>query len=142
MAWHIMALQQLINGLALGSVYALIALGYTMVYGIIKLINFAHGEIYMLGAYFGFYAITRFQLPLIPSLIVSMFLAVLVGILLERIAYRPLRQSQRIAPLITAIGASLLLQSIAQIVFGSDFKPFPSHVIPLKPIRLGAIFMT
>lgn len=141
MEWQILV-AQLINGIALGSTYALIALGYTMVYGIIKLINFAHGEIYMLGAYFGFYAITRFQLPLIPSLIVSMFLAVLVGILLERIAYRPLRQSQRIAPLITAIGASLLLQSIAQIVFGSDFKPFPSHVIPLKPIRLGAIFMT
>ncbi len=141
MEWQILV-AQLINGIALGSTYALIALGYTMVYGIIKLINFAHGEVYMLGAYFGFYAISIFKLPLIPSLIVSMLLAILVGISLERIAYRPLRQSQRIAPLITAIGASLLLQSVAQISFGSDFKPFPSHVIPFKPIRLGSIFMT
>src|SRR5690554_4116015 len=142
MAWQITVLQQLINGLAVGSIYALIALGYTMVYGIIKLINFAHGEVYMLGAYFGFYAISVFELSLIPTLIVSMTLAILVGITLEKIAYKPLRNSPRIAALITAIGASLLLQGIAQISFGSDFRSFPSEVIPLKPIRIGAIFMT
>jgi branched-chain amino acid transport system permease protein len=141
MAWHIMALQQLINGLALGSVYALIALGYTMVYGIIKLINFAHGDIYMLGAYFGFYAITVLKLSLVPAVLTSMAGAALVGVLLERIAYRPLRNSPRIAVLITAIGASLLLQSTAQLVFGASFKPFP-QAIPFRRIQLGPVFIT
>lgn len=123
MAWQV-ALQQLLNGLALGSVYALIALGYTMVYGIIKLINFAHGEMYMLGAYFGFYAITMFRFSLVPAMLLSMTAAAVVGVLLERIAYRPLRNSPRISVLITAIGASLLFQSTAQLVFGASFKPF------------------
>ncbi|HHT74199.1 MAG TPA: branched-chain amino acid ABC transporter permease [Firmicutes bacterium] len=136
-----MALQQLINGLALGSVYALIALGYTMVYGIIKLINFAHGDIYMLGAYFGFYAITVLKLSLVPAVLTSMAGAALVGVLLERIAYRPLRNSPRIAVLITAIGASLLLQSTAQLVFGASFKPFP-QAIPFRRIQLGPVFIT
>ncbi|NLJ74464.1 MAG: branched-chain amino acid ABC transporter permease, partial [Firmicutes bacterium] len=90
MQWYIIGLQQLINGLALGSVYALIALGYTMVYGIIKLINFAHGEIYMLGAYFGFYAITKLNLSLAPAMLLAMVGASLIGVLLERIAYKPL----------------------------------------------------
>jgi len=141
MAWHIAALQQLINGLALGSVYALIALGYTMVYGIIRLINFAHGDIYMLGAYFGFYALTLLKLPLIPAVLVSMAGAAAVGVVLERVAYRPLRNSPRIAVLITAIGASLLFQSTAQLVFGANFKPFP-QAIPFRRIQLGPVFMT
>ena len=141
MQWYIIGLQQLINGLALGSVYALIALGYTMVYGIIKLINFAHGEMYMLGAYFGFYAITRFNLSLGPAMLLAMVGAAFIGILLERIAYKPLRNSSRIAVLITAIGASLLLQSTAQLVFGASFKPFP-QVIPSKRIQLGPVFTT
>lgn len=141
MQWYIIGLQQLINGLALGSVYALIALGYTMVYGIIKLINFAHGEIYMLGAYFGFYAITKLNLSLAPTMLLAMVGASLIGVLLERIAYKPLRNSSRIAVLITAIGASLLLQSTAQLVFGPSFKPFP-QVIPFKRIQLGPVFTT
>lgn len=141
MQWYIVGLQQLINGLALGSVYALIALGYTMVYGIIGLINFAHGEMYMLGAYFGFYAITRRGLALGPATLVAMAGAALVGILLERIAYKPLRNSSRIAVLITAIGASLLLQSVAQLIFGASFKPFP-QVLPFKRIQLGPVFTT
>lgn len=141
MQWYIVGLQQLINGLALGSVYALIALGYTMVYGIIGLINFAHGEMYMLGAYFGFYAITRRGLSLGPATLVAMAGAALVGILLERIAYKPLRNSSRIAVLITAIGASLLLQSVAQLIFGASFKPFP-QVLPFKRIQLGPVFTT
>ena len=141
MNWYIVGLQQLINGLALGSVYALIALGYTMVYGIIKLINFAHGEIYMLGAYFGFYAITRLGLPLVPALALSMATAAILGMLLERIAYRPLRSSPRIAVLITAIGASLLFQGTAQLVFGASFKPFP-QAIPFIRIQLGPVFTT
>src|SRR5690554_8175144 len=108
MAWHIMALQQLINGLALGSVYALIAIGYTMVYGIIKLINFAHGDIYMLGAYAGFFAVTVLKLPFVLALIAAMAAAALAGVIVERIAYKPLRNSPRITLLITAIGVSML----------------------------------
>lgn len=118
-------IQQFINGLSVGSVYALIALGYTMVYGIIKLINFAHGEVYMLGAYFGYFLITSFGLPLIPALLLSMLLAAGVGMLIERIAYRPLRNSPRITALITAIGVSLLTQNIAQRAFGARFRAFP-----------------
>lgn len=141
MNWHIMALQQFINGLAVGSIYALIALGYTMVYGIIKLINFAHGDIYMLGAYFGFYALTVLKLSLVPAVLVSMAGAAVVGVVLERVAYRPLRNSPRIAVLITAIGASLLLQSTAQLMFGASFKPFP-QAIPFRRIQLGPVFVT
>jgi len=134
-------LEQVVNGLQLGFVYALIAVGYTMVYGIIKLINFAHGEMYMLGAYFGFYAITMFKLSLFPAMLVSMVAAAVVGVLLERIAYRPLRNSPRISVLITAIGASLLFQSTAQLVFGAAFKPFP-QAMPFRRIQLGPVFIT
>ena len=98
--------QQLINGLSLGSIYALIALGYTMVYGIIKLINFAHGDIYMLGAYFGFLAITYLHVGFFPAILISMALCAILGVVIERIAYKPLRNATRIAALITAIGVS------------------------------------
>ena len=96
--------QQLINGISLGSIYALIALGYTMVYGIIRLINFAHGDIYMLGAYAGYFATTYFKMSFFPALIFSMVVASAVGMLIERLAYRPLRGAPKIAILITAIG--------------------------------------
>lgn len=102
--------QQLINGVSLGSIYALIALGYTMIYGIMKLINFAHGDIYMLGAYFGYWAITRLGLSFLPAIILAMFGAAIVGIIVERLAYRPMRNAPRIAILITAIGVSFLLE--------------------------------
>jgi len=102
--------QQLINGISLGSIYALIALGYTMIYGIMKLINFAHGDIYMLGAYFGYWAITRLGLSFLPSIILAMAGAAIVGIVVERLAYRPMRNAPRIAILITAIGVSFLLE--------------------------------
>ena len=98
--------QQLINGISLGSIYALVALGYTMIYGIIKLINFAHGDIYMLGAYFGFIATTMFGFSFIPAILFSMACAALAGIIIERVAYRPMRNAPRIAILITAIGVS------------------------------------
>lgn len=97
-------IQQIINGLSLGSIYALIALGYTMVYGIIKLINFAHGDVFMVGAFVGFYSITIFDLPFIPALIIAMTVCAIFGVLIERIAYKPLRNATRIAALITAIG--------------------------------------
>ncbi|MFY9202926.1 MAG: branched-chain amino acid ABC transporter permease, partial [Limnochordia bacterium] len=141
MQWQLLA-AQLINGIALGSTYALIALGYTMVYGIIRLINFAHGDIFMLGAYFGLIAISSYNLSLIPAMIISICLAALVGITLDRIAYRPLRQSPRITVLITAIGASLLIQSLAQLIFGADYRSFPAKAIPIKIIRLGSIIIT
>lgn len=117
--------QQLINGISLGSIYALIALGYTMIYGILKLINFAHGDIYMLGAYIGFICTTMLKLPFLPSLIIAMIGAALVGMLIERVAYRPMRKAPRIAILITAIGVSFFLEN-AMILFAS---PQP-HTFP------------
>ena len=100
--------QQLINGVSLGSIYALIALGYTMIYGIIKLINFAHGDIYMVGAYIGFFAVTVTGLSIVPALLISMVVTALLGMLVERLAYKPLRHAPRISVLITAIGVCLI----------------------------------
>lgn len=118
--------QQLINGISLGSIYALIALGYTMIYGILKLINFAHGDIYMLGAYIGFVCTTMLKIPFLPSLLIAMAGAALVGILIERVAYRPLRGAPRIAILITAIGVSFFLEN-AMILFASaQPRTFPA----------------
>lgn len=123
--------QQLINGLSIGSIYALIALGYTMVYGVLRLINFAHGEIYMIGAYAGFYCATFMLTSEMPLLVfvTTLFVAMLVcGLLaagIEFVAYRPLRSQPRLTALITAIGVSLLLQSGGQIVFGADPRFFP-----------------
>lgn len=131
-------LQQLINGLALGSVYALLALGYTMVYGIIQLINFAHGEIYMIGAFAGFYSATTLGLSLIPTLLIAMIASGLAGIIIEKIAYKPLRNSPRITLLITAIGVSLFLQNGMRILVGSNPKPFPD-LINAGSINIGAI---
>ena len=131
-------LQQLINGLALGSVYALLALGYTMVYGIIQLINFAHGEIYMIGAFAGFYSASTLKLPLIPTLLVAMAVSALAGIIIEKIAYKPLRNSPRITLLITAIGVSLFLQNAMRLLVGSNPKPFPD-LINAGSINIGSI---
>jgi branched-chain amino acid transport system permease protein len=130
-------LQQIINGLALGSVYALLALGYTMVYGIIQLINFAHGEIYMIGAFAGLYA-TTLGLPLIPTLLIAMVASALAGMIIEKIAYKPLRNSPRITLLITAIGVSLLLQNGMTSLVGSEPKSFPD-LLNAGTINIGAI---
>ncbi len=128
--------QHIINGLGLGAIYALIALGYTMVFGILKLINFAHGDVYMLGAYAGFYVSRFFGLeknPGLPSLglglTLSMAFCGAVGFVIERLAYKPLRGSPRINSLITAIGVSLFLEFGGQLVFGADPKPFPRLVV-------------
>ncbi|MGN1344177.1 MAG: branched-chain amino acid ABC transporter permease [Traorella sp.] len=118
--------QQLINGLSLGSIYALVALGYTMVYGIIKLINFAHGDIYMLGAYFGFLAITYLHVGFIEAILIAMVGCAILGVLIERIAYKPLRNATRIAALITAIGVSYFLEAGTQKVLGTQVRSFPS----------------
>ncbi|ADO82203.1 branched-chain amino acid ABC transporter permease [Ilyobacter polytropus] len=131
-------IQQLLNGLALGSVYALIAIGYTMVYGIIKLINFAHGDIYMAGAYFGYVAVARLNLGFIPALILAMTLSALLGIIIEKVAYKRLRNSPRITLLITAIGMSLLLENGFRLIFGPNPKPFP-ELLKTKIFHLGSL---
>ncbi|MCL1895847.1 MAG: branched-chain amino acid ABC transporter permease [Clostridiales bacterium] len=119
-------LQQLVNGVSLGSIYALIALGYTMVYGIIKLINFAHGEVYMIGAFVG-YAIPRLTgLGFFPALIISMAACSLLGFTIEKIAYKPLRSSSRITVLITAIGVSLFLQYTMMFFVGAESRAYPN----------------
>lgn len=119
-------LQQLINGISLGSIYALIALGYTMVYGIMRLINFAHGDIYMVGAYVGFFSTTLLHVGFFPALIVAMVMTGLVGMLIERVAYRPLRSAPKIAILITAIGVSLLLEYGGILLLTPQPRTFPA----------------
>ena len=117
--------QQLINGISLGSIYALIALGYTMVYGIIKLINFAHGDVFMVGSFIGFYSITVFGLGFFPALILSMAACALFGVIIERIAYKRLRNATRIAALITAIGVSLLIEYGVIYIRGAQPEAYP-----------------
>lgn len=131
-------LMQLVNGINAGSIYALIALGYTMVYGIAKLINFAHGDIIMVGAYICLFAISTFKLPVWLAIIVSIVLCALLGIVVEKIAYKPLRSASRISLLITAIGVSYLLQSLFQLLFTANPRPFPT-IISLPPLMLGSI---
>jgi branched-chain amino acid transport system permease protein len=118
-------IQQVVNGMSLGSIYALIALGYTMVYGIIKLINFAHGEIYMIGAFAGYFTITVFDVGIFPALVIAMATSALLGVVIERVAYKPLRKSSRITALITAIGVSYLIQNGMIQWIGPNVRSFP-----------------
>lgn len=118
------ALQQLINGLTLGSLYALIAIGYTMVYGILRLINFAHGDVLMVGCYFAWFGAVQFGLPWWAALMGSMVLTALLGVLIDQGAYRPLRKAPRISALITAIGVSFFLENLGLVVFGGRPKAF------------------
>jgi branched-chain amino acid transport system permease protein len=118
MTWA-MFVQHTLNGLTLGSLYALIAIGYTMVYGILRLINFAHSEIFMLGAYFVFWGITLFYLPWVLAMVAAVIVTASVGILVDRVAYRPLRDAPRISALISAIGVSFFLQNVTIVVFGA-----------------------
>lgn len=131
-------LQQLVNGFSLGSIYALIALGYTMVYGIIKLINFAHGDVYMIGAYVGFAVTTYTSLGFFPALIISMVACAFLGMSIEKIAYKPLRNSTRIAVLITAIGMSLLLEYVMMYFVGAEVKSYPK-LLSTTVLNLGNI---
>lgn len=118
-------LRQIINGISLGSIYALIALGYTMVYGIIKLINFAHSDVYMIGAYSGYFCMTYLRLGFLPSLLIAMAACTLLGVAIERIAYKPLRNAVRIAVLITAIGVSLFLEYGMMALVGANVRSYP-----------------
>lgn len=126
--------QQIINGISLGGIYALMALGYTMVYGIINLINFAHGDIYMVGAYVGFALTTFFNIGFLPALLISMAATSLLGIIIEKIAYKPLRKSPRITALITAISISLLLQYTMMYFVGPQTRTFP-EVLESKSLK-------
>ncbi|MDF2614043.1 MAG: livH [Clostridia bacterium] len=119
-------IQQLINGIHVGSIYALIALGYTMVYGIVKLINFAHGDILMMGGYFGLLSIIVLNLPFGLAIIVAMIICALLGMLIDVIAYKPLRNAPRISALITALGVSLFLENFFRVIFGAEPKKMPN----------------
>lgn len=134
-------MQQLVNGIALGSIYALIALGYTMVYGTIKLINFAHGDVFMLGAFLGAYLIVDLKLNMWLTLPIVMLACAVIGIIIERVAYKPLRNSTRVAALITAIGVSFFLQNIMIYFLGPEVAAFPS---PMKvvPYRILGLVIT
>ncbi len=121
-------LSHLMNGLSLGSVYAIIALGYTMVYGIAKMLNFAHGDVIMIGAYVSFCAVHYWNLPPVVALVVAMLVCTVLGVLIERLAYKPLRQAASLAVLITAIGMSYLLQNAALLIWGSNTKSFPNMI--------------
>lgn len=138
-------LQQIINGMVLGSMYALVALGYTMVYGIIGLINFAHGEVLMIGALtsWSIIGLMKDAMPGIPgwlilllSLIIACVVAATLNFVIEKLAYRPLRNSPRLAPLITAIGMSIFLQAIAMVIWKPNYKSFPA-MLPTTPFELG-----
>ena len=119
-------LSHLLNGISLGSVYAIIALGYTMVYGIAKMLNFAHGDVIMIGAYITFSAVHAWNMPPILAVLVSVVVCTVLGVLIEGLAYKPLRQATSLAVLITAIGMSYFLQNGAQLLWTSNFKMFPS----------------
>lgn len=118
-------IQQLINGLSLGSIYALIALGYTMVYGIVQLINFAHGDIYMVGAYVAFFATAVMGWGFLPAMLLAMATCAIMGVVIEYLAYRPLRNAPRVAPLITAIGVSFFLEYGMMVCVGPQVRTFP-----------------
>ncbi|MBP3313739.1 MAG: branched-chain amino acid ABC transporter permease [Oscillospiraceae bacterium] len=132
------------SGISLGSVYAIIALGYTMVYGIAKMLNFAHGDVIMVGAYICFFAVSSFGLPPVVGILLSMLLCTALGIAIERLAYKPLRQAPSLAVLITAIGMSYFLQNSAQLLWTSNIKMFPDFLSGLPAITLfgGKITIT
>ncbi len=144
-------LQQIVNGVVLGSMYALIALGYTMVYGIVNLINFAHGDVFMVGALTAYAMFKLFEhiaphmapwLVILLSVIVAMVACGVLNYFIERIAYRPLRNAPKLAPLITAIGMSILLETLAMIIWGRDYKVFPAHLQNNQVINMGGVVIT
>ena len=134
-------IEQLINGLNSGSIYALIALGYTMVYGIAKMLNFAHGDVIMVGAYTLSLMMTYFKVPPVVAVILSMVVCSVLGITIEKIAYKPLRKASPLTVLITAIGVSYFLQSCALLIFGSSQKKVES-VVTMQSIQLGSLELT
>ncbi|MGD2103526.1 MAG: branched-chain amino acid ABC transporter permease [Anaerolineae bacterium] len=139
-------LQQMINGVTIGAFYVLVALGYTMVYGVLKLINFAHGDLFMWGAYVGLTSLTGLLSLVaqgsawfaVPAVMVVMVTVAIVGVLVERIAYRPLRDAGRLAPVISALGVAFILQSLARNIYGASYKTYPQDVVLSGGFRLGS----
>ncbi len=134
-------IQQLLNALQLGGIYSLIALGYTMVYGVLTLINFAHGDIFMCGAFFGFFLVVLLKLSLIPTLLLSMLLAAALGIGIERIAYRPLRKAPRMSLIVTALGVSLFLENFTRAAVGAEPRSFPA-LLTTHESTIGGVVVT
>ncbi|MCR4397819.1 MAG: branched-chain amino acid ABC transporter permease, partial [Firmicutes bacterium] len=138
-----MLLQQVINGLTVGSTYGLVALGYTLIYGVLGLINFAHGEIYMVGAFFAFTALSLLRLPFWPSIALSVAGAAVAGLMVERIAYKPIRKATKSAQLISALGMSIVIRNIAMLSWGSRTLPFPAvladDMLELAGVRLSIL---
>lgn len=144
-------IQQVINGLTIGSVYALVALGYTMVYGVLRLINFAHGDLFMVGAYLAFTLVVSAGLmhviPWPVLALVVMFLLVMgfvgiTGVAIERVAYRPLRRASRLAPVVSALGMSVFLQNAVMLIYGPKYQNFPSSVLPDWSFQLAGVKIT
>lgn len=136
-----MFFQQLVNGITAGGMYALIALGYTMVYGILKIINFAHGDIFMMGSFIGLFLVKRVHLGLVPAMLISMVVVAVLGIIVERIAYRPLRNSAKIAPLLSALGVSIFLTNFAQLVWGTQTRAFPPS-FQITTFQVGSVALS
>jgi branched-chain amino acid transport system permease protein len=132
-------MQYLTNGISLGSLYALIAIGYTMVYGILRLINFAHGEIFMMSLYFAFYGVTVFSMPWYVAFIMAIVITAVLGMIIERAAYKPLRDAPRITIMVSAIGASFFVQNLAIVLFGGRPKAFPNVELLTGVIKIGAV---
>ena len=121
-----MLLQQIINGLTQGSIYSLIAIGFTLIFGVLGLVNFAHGEVYMVGAFIGFFLITGLKLSFLPALLLSMVGSAIVGVIVEKVAFKPLRKAPDVAPMVCTLGLSVVLQNVAMIWWGSDTKALPT----------------
>jgi branched-chain amino acid transport system permease protein len=138
-----MALEQLVNGLVLGGIYALIALGYSMIFGVLKFINFAHGDMCMIGGYLALVVLSRFGLPSVATILTATLMAAVVGIVIERVAYRPLRGAGMISTLIGSLGVSVFLQNFSQVAWGADRVPFPSMFriafVDLASARIPAV---
>jgi len=131
---------QVVNGLGIGSIFALVALGYTMVYGIVKLINFAHGDVIMISSYFILSIFMHTPIPFFAAILISMLLCGAIGVIIERVAYKPLRRSTRISALITAIGVSIFLQNLFMNIYSPTPRPFPSP-IPRGSVRIGDVLI-
>ncbi len=131
----------IINGLTMGCIYALIALGYSMVYGILQIINFAHGDIFMLGTFIGLTLVKVFNLPILPAMAISMLITAAIGMTIERFAYRPLRMSDRLAPLLSALGVSIVLSNTAQIIWGTETHGFP-QLLPTVMLDIGGVMIS
>lgn len=132
-------LQHLSNGISLGSLYALIAIGYTMVYGILRLINFAHGDIFMMALYFAFYGVTLLTMPWYMAFILAAIMTGVLGIVIESMAYKPLRDAPKISALISAIGVSFLLENLAVVIFGGRQKAFPTPKVFTDAVNIGSV---